>query len=80
MSRVPYGGARIQDHLRHFLLQKHYSLVTEVESLLLRYVMERLCFVSEQYSADLHRFSADPASMQKTVSVKEFLSDHVSWK
>ncbi|XP_043226846.1 uncharacterized protein LOC122383995 isoform X4 [Amphibalanus amphitrite] len=80
VSRVPYGGARIQDHLRHFLLQKHYSLVTEVESLLLRYVMERLCFVSEQYGADLRQFSEDPASVQKTVSVKEFLGENVSWK
>ncbi|XP_037070966.1 actin-like isoform X2 [Pollicipes pollicipes] len=80
VSRVPYGGVRIQDHLRHFLLQKHYSLVTEVESLVVRLAMERLCFVSERYAADLQRFQADPASLEKSVSVKEFLGDSVSWR
>lgn len=36
VSRVPYGGYRILDHLRQFLYMRNVSLINEVESYIIR--------------------------------------------
>lgn len=38
VSRVPYGGYRILDHLRQFLHMRNVSLINEVESYIIRHV------------------------------------------
>lgn len=41
-SQVPYGGQQLGDHLRHFLVQQRCSLITEVESYLIRRILEEV--------------------------------------
>ncbi|KAF4523575.1 hypothetical protein B566_EDAN014323 [Ephemera danica] len=75
VSRIPYGGTQIVDHLRHFLMQKQYSLVTEVESFLIRYVLENMCYCAPQYNSELNKCRQDPASVEDSISIKKFFDD-----
>lgn len=76
LSRVPYGGEEMQGHVRRFLLQRAppVSLGTVAEALLPRLALERLCFVSPSYRADLKRAQRDPTELAASVSVSEFFS------
>ena len=38
VSRVPYGGSHIMDHLKNFLYEQNIQLVTEADQYMLRYV------------------------------------------
>ena len=42
MSRVPYGGSRLLDHLRQFLYMRNVSLVNDVESYIIRHVRNQI--------------------------------------
>lgn len=76
VSRVPYGGEEMAGHVRRFLLQRAppVSLGTVAEALLPRYALERLCFVSPSYRADLRRAQRDPTEVAASVSVSEFFA------
>lgn len=76
VSRVPYGGEEMSGHVRRFLLQRAppVSLSTVTEGLLPRYALEKLCYVSASYRADLKRAQRDPTELAASVSVSEFFS------
>ncbi|XP_037087536.1 actin, cytoskeletal 4-like [Pollicipes pollicipes] len=59
---------------------RRVPLVSEVETLLLRHLLQRLCFVSERYEEDLRRWRADPASLERAVPVHELLGDSAPWR
>ncbi|CAB3377644.1 Hypothetical predicted protein [Cloeon dipterum] len=81
VSRIPYGGSQIVDHLRHFLHQKQYSLVTEVESFLIRYVLENLCYSAQHYNTEMQKFREDATAVEQSVSIKQFFDDtNVHWE
>ncbi|KAJ1521565.1 hypothetical protein ONE63_003221 [Megalurothrips usitatus] len=76
VSRVPYGGEEMSGHVRRFLLQRAppVSMSTVAEALLPRYALERLCYVSADYRADLKRAQRDPTEVAAAVSVSEFFT------
>ncbi|XP_067128833.1 uncharacterized protein [Centruroides vittatus] len=80
VSRLPYGGQRIIHHLRHNLAQKHISLVSDVESFIVRYILEQSCYIAQNYEEEMERFRNDPESVEKCVSVKEFFHDESPWE
>ncbi|XP_059468680.1 uncharacterized protein LOC132192643 [Neocloeon triangulifer] len=81
VSRIPYGGSQIVDHLRHFLLQKQYSLVTEVEAFLIRFVLENLCYSAQHYNTELQKYHEDASSVEQALSIKQFFDEaNVHWE
>lgn len=80
VSRIPYGGTRLLDHLRHFLMQHHYGLASETESFLLRYVLERACYCAENYNKELQKFYSDPQSFEMAIPVEQFFDGDAPWE
>jgi len=72
VSRIPYGGARIADHLRAFLHTSNVSLGSDVESYLVRHIMERACYCAQHYNAEKSRCAANPDAFARGVSLREF--------
>ena len=83
-SQVPYGGQQLVDHLRHFLVQQRCSLITDVESYLIRQVLEKLAYVAGPdpgaYATELNRARNDPSSVRGTVDLKPFSNGHLPWE
>lgn len=83
-SQVPYGGLQLVDHLRHFLVQQRCSLITEVESYLIRYILEKLAFVAGPdagaYAAELSKAKSDPSSVRGTVDLRPFSNGQLPWE
>lgn len=81
VSRIPYGGSRLLDHLRHFLMQRYYGLSSETESFLLRYVLERACYCAENYGQELQKFYSDPQHFEMSIPVGQFFEgDEAPWE
>jgi len=82
-SQVPYGGQQLVDHLRHFLVQQRCSLITDVESYLIRYVLEQVAYVAGPdvggYTSELQKARKDPASVRASVDVRPFSNGHLPW-
>ncbi|XP_042889059.1 uncharacterized protein LOC122264288 isoform X2 [Penaeus japonicus] len=72
VSRVPYGGYRILDHLRQFLYMRNVSLINEVESYIIRHVLENICYCAHHYNTEKARCSNNPDNFEKGVSLSEF--------
>lgn len=83
-SRVPYGGQQLVDHLRHFLVQQRCSLFTDVESYLIRHVLERLAYVAGPdtgaYNTELNKAQLDPSSVKGSVDLKPFSNGQLPWE
>lgn len=79
VTRLPYGGQRIIHHLRHNLAQKHISLVSDVESFIVRYILEQSCYIAQNYESEMERFLNDPENIEKSISVKEFFQEECPW-
>ncbi|KAF2365593.1 Pleckstrin domain [Trinorchestia longiramus] len=75
VSRVPYGGYRILDHLRQFLHMRNVSLVNDVESYVIRHVLESACYCAQHYNTEKARCSKNPENFEKSVSLQEFFSN-----
>jgi hypothetical protein len=84
VSHVPYGGQQLVDHLRHFLVQQRYSLITDVESYLIRYILEKLAYVAGPdvggYATELNRAKKDPSAVRGTIDLRSFSNDHLPWE
>ena len=84
MSQVPYGGQQLVDHLRHFLVQQSCSLVTDVESYLIRYVLERAAYVAGPdvggYAGELNRARKDLQSVRLAVDFGPFSNGQLPWE
>ncbi|GAB6021406.1 hypothetical protein CHUAL_004016 [Chamberlinius hualienensis] len=72
VSRIPYGGSRLMDHLAHFLMQRHYGLSSITESFLLRYVLQQTCYCALDYKTELQRFQSQPEKFEDNVPVGHF--------
>ncbi|XP_066965934.1 uncharacterized protein [Macrobrachium rosenbergii] len=72
VSRVPYGGYRILDHLRQFLYMRNVSLINEVESYIIRQVLENICYCAHHYNTEKARCTNNPDNYEKGVSLAEY--------
>lgn len=83
-SRVPYGGQQLVDHLRHFLVQQRCSLFTDVESYLIRHLLEKVAYVAgpdtNAYNTELNKAKNDPASVRDTVDLTPFSNGQLPWE
>ncbi|KAK3861535.1 hypothetical protein Pcinc_032523 [Petrolisthes cinctipes] len=74
VSRVPYGGYRIMDHLRQFLYMRNVSLINEVESYIIRHVLENICYCAHHYNTEKARCTTNSDNYEKSVSLAEYFS------
>ncbi|KAK4319682.1 hypothetical protein Pmani_009416 [Petrolisthes manimaculis] len=74
VSRVPYGGYRIMDHLRQFLYMRNVSLINEVESYIIRHVLENICYCAHHYNTEKARCTTNSENYEKSVSLAEYFS------
>ncbi|XP_042211572.1 uncharacterized protein LOC121858983 [Homarus americanus] len=72
VSRVPYGGYRILDHLRQFLYMRNVSLINEVESYIIRQVLENICYCAHHYNTEKARCTNNSDNFEKSVSLSEY--------
>lgn len=72
VSRVPYGGYRILDHLRQFLYMRNVSLINEVESYIIRQVLENICYSAHHYNTEKARCTKNSDNFEKSVSLAEY--------
>ncbi|KAK8402073.1 hypothetical protein O3P69_001278 [Scylla paramamosain] len=72
VSRVPYGGYRILDHLRQFLYMRNISCINEVESYIIRQVLENICYCAHHYNTEKARCTKNPENFEKSVSLAEY--------
>ncbi|XP_069949380.1 uncharacterized protein [Cherax quadricarinatus] len=72
VSRVPYGGYRILDHLRQFLYMRNVSLINEVESYIIRQVLENICYCAHHYNTERARCTNNPDLYEKEVTLSEY--------
>lgn len=83
-SQVPYGGQQLVDHLRHFLVQQRCSLFTDVESYLIRHVLEKLAYVAgpdtSAYNTELNKAKNDPSTVRDSVDLKPFSNGQLPWE
>lgn len=83
-SQVPYGGQQLVDHLRHFLVQQRCSLITEVESYIIRHILEKMAYVAGpdvgSYAIELNKAKSDPSSVRGTVDLRPFSNGHLPWE
>ncbi|KAK3578753.1 hypothetical protein CHS0354_035654 [Potamilus streckersoni] len=72
VSRQVCGGQKVADSLHISLLENKYKFSTPVEKLIVRYIMEKSCYVVEDYSEAKKKCDADPDSFRTTVSLNNF--------
>ncbi|XP_053378096.1 uncharacterized protein LOC123530617 isoform X2 [Mercenaria mercenaria] len=72
VSRQAYGGAKIQDSLNISLLENKYQFSSFVEKLLVRYICEQACYVTDNYTETKEKCDADPKSYSRIVECAEF--------
>ncbi|KAG8234451.1 hypothetical protein J437_LFUL014197 [Ladona fulva] len=75
VTRTPYGSHQIVEKLRQILLEKNLSFVTDVESYLLRYIMENGCYCAQDYKTELNDALNDQKSIKKEISIKDVYCD-----
>ncbi|XP_076313644.1 uncharacterized protein LOC143226502 [Tachypleus tridentatus] len=80
ITKLSYGGQHILQHLRQALIQKYVSLTSDIETYLLRFIQEQICFVSHDYKKDLEHFSKNPEIIKKTLVVKQFFQTEFPWE
>ncbi|XP_033106737.1 uncharacterized protein LOC117108722 [Anneissia japonica] len=59
VSRLPFGGRQITEHLTRLLTEQGHRYFSDVESYISRYIKEKACFVAQNYQAELQFCSVD---------------------
>lgn len=72
VSRQAYGGSKVQDSLFISLLENEYKFNTPVEKLLVRYICEQACYVTDNYSAAKEKCDKNPADFTTELDFSKF--------
>ncbi|XP_071960359.1 uncharacterized protein [Antedon mediterranea] len=59
VSRLPFGGRQITEHLTRLLTEQGHRYFSDVESYISRFIKEKACFVAQNYQAELQFCSVD---------------------
>jgi actin beta/gamma 1 len=69
VTRLPYGGKALTDHLMRLLTESGYRFFSEVESYITRYVKEQSCKVALNYETTISAVEANPQRYTAVVDV-----------
>ena len=65
-------------HMKHALLGRNYSLTSDLDSYVVRHVIEKLCYIPKSYDSELEKVKMDPQFAEKTVSLDEGASSPIT--
>ncbi|CAD5120934.1 DgyrCDS9486 [Dimorphilus gyrociliatus] len=74
IRRLPYGGQAVAQSLNADLTQSEnsYRLFTPVEYNIVRYVMERSCYISKNYKEETLKLKNNPDSIKINLNLEKF--------
>ncbi|XP_046406076.1 uncharacterized protein LOC124171003 isoform X2 [Ischnura elegans] len=75
VSRTPYGSHQVIEMLKQLLNEKNYSFPSDVETYLVRYIVENLCYCAQNYSSEHKEAMNDIEKVKKEISIKEVYCD-----
>nr|KAG5704606.1 hypothetical protein BaRGS_031870 [Batillaria attramentaria] len=72
VARCPYGSQKVVDSLKKTLLETNYKFASEVELLLVRYIMEQCCYVARNYVEEETLCNTQPGKLMRPVNLHKF--------
>ncbi|KAL5013271.1 hypothetical protein ScPMuIL_007541, partial [Solemya velum] len=72
VSRQAYGGQKVLDSLNISLMENKYKFSSPVEKLIVRYIMEKSCYVAENYKDALTKVEKNQKSEEMTVQLDKY--------
>ncbi|PVD24873.1 hypothetical protein C0Q70_15362 [Pomacea canaliculata] len=72
VSRCPYGSQKVVDSLKKSLLENNYKFSSDAELLLVRYLMEQVCYVARNFKEEERLCSSEPGKLQRCVNLTKF--------
>ena len=78
ISRTTTGGGELVTHMKHALLGRNYSLTSDLDSYVVRHVIEKLCYIPKSYDAELEKLKENVKYADKSVAVDEEAGHHIT--
>ncbi|XP_071453407.1 uncharacterized protein [Hetaerina americana] len=75
VTRTPYGSHQVIEMLKQLLNEKNHSFATDVETYLVRYIVENLCYCAQDYSSEHKEALKDLHKVKKEISIKDVYCD-----
>ncbi|XP_035829072.1 actin [Aplysia californica] len=72
VARCPYGAQKVQESLTTGLLGNNYKFVSSTEQILVRYLMEKTCYVAQDYKQEEQWCKDRAIAMRTGVSFEQF--------
>lgn len=72
VARCPYGSQKVIDSLKKSLLETNYKFASEVELLLVRYIMEQSCYAATSFHDEEMLCSTQPGKLMRPVPLNKF--------
>ena len=77
VSRMLFGGNAVTEYLSKLITAKGIRYFSETEVYINRFIMENLCYISQNYDEDASECDTNPAEFTRAVDVDRFhLPDH----
>lgn len=65
-------------HMKHALLGRNYSLTSDLDTYVVRHVIEKLCYIPKNYDAEMEKLKENPKHADKSVAVDEEEGNHIT--
>ena len=78
ISRTTTGGGNLVNNMKHALLGHNYSLTSDLDSYVVKHVIEKLCYVSRNYDAELEKLRQDPKFADKSVLIDQEVTSRIT--
>ncbi|CAG5131460.1 unnamed protein product, partial [Candidula unifasciata] len=72
VARCPYGAQKVQESLTTYLLSNNYKFFSTTEQLLVRYIMEKVCYVAIDYPQEVEWVNSNPQTARAFVNFRKF--------
>ena len=78
ISRTATGGGELVTHMKHALLGRNYSLTSDLDSYVVRHVIEKLCYIPKSYDLEMDKLRQDAKFADKSVMIEEESSSRIT--
>ncbi|XP_041348280.1 uncharacterized protein LOC121367897 isoform X2 [Gigantopelta aegis] len=72
VTMLPYGAEKIEDSLQISLMTENYRFSSRIERLLVKYIMEKSCYVASDFKSALEQCKTNREKMSCTVDFEPF--------
>jgi actin beta/gamma 1 len=71
ISRSPVGGPELRSKMRHYLLGRNYSLTTDIDNFVIRFVLENLAYMSKNFDRELDFYRIQPEEVDRLIEIND---------